>query len=248
MKVFVVFGSDSDNKTYEPLCQKLKEAGHEVEYETISAHRNPDRLDEALKERKYDVVMAGAGLSAHLPGVVASKIENPVIGIPVSAHFEGLDALMSIVQMPFGVPVLSTSTIEPDAGIEFISKIEELEKSAFDKVNLIVSELDLNYEYVNLELKRTKEFLEAEGVGFEIKNEPAPGVNVVMVTKDKMVFKDSAELLINVPVYDNSKKKSASSAIDLFELMKKGGLWVGVCNSRNAIKSLLKFKGVLHGK
>ena len=249
MKAFVVFGSDSDKSTYEPLCEKLREAGHMVEYETISAHRNPDRLEVALKEKDYQVVIAGAGLSAHLPGVVASKIENPVIGIPVNAHFGGFDALMSIVQMPFGVPVLSTPTNDPYAGISFITKMEKLEREDFNKITLVIDNVDLNYEFVNLELNRTKEYLAAEGIEFEISSEPKGGINIVFVTKEKMFFRETSGAVINVPIFDNAKKKTVSAAMDLFDFINKaGGLWVGVTNSRNAIKSVLKFRGALYGK
>jgi 5-(carboxyamino)imidazole ribonucleotide mutase len=72
----------------------------------ISAHRNPDELDRYLKESEdVSVIIAIAGLSAALPGVIASKTEKPVIGVPVSGKLLGLDALLSMVQMPSGVPV-----------------------------------------------------------------------------------------------------------------------------------------------
>ena len=247
MKVFVVFGSDSDKLTYEPLCQSLKDAGHQVEYETISAHRNPDRLEEALREKDYQVVIAGAGLSAHLPGVVASKIEKPVIGIPVEAHFSGVDALMSIIQMPFGVPVLSTPTINPNESVNFITEIEKLGKEAFERVTLVVDDVDLNYEYVVQELNRTKEYMDVEGIEYEVKHTPTSGINIAFVTKERMVFESSKNILINVPIYDNSKKKAAKTALELFDLVNKGGLWVGVTNARNAVKAIVKFRGVLHG-
>ncbi|MBD3353505.1 MAG: 5-(carboxyamino)imidazole ribonucleotide mutase, partial [Candidatus Lokiarchaeota archaeon] len=71
----------------------------------ISAHRNPDKLDEYVKNSLAKIFICVAGLSAALPGVVASKTDKPVIGVPVDAKLNGLDALLSIVQMPPGVPV-----------------------------------------------------------------------------------------------------------------------------------------------
>ncbi|KKM64972.1 hypothetical protein LCGC14_1346000, partial [marine sediment metagenome] len=73
----------------------------------ISAHRNPNELDEYIKKCESLVYIAVAGLSAALPGVIASKTDKPVIGVPVSSKLGGLDALLSIVQMPPGVPVAS---------------------------------------------------------------------------------------------------------------------------------------------
>ena len=85
----------------------IREQGWRVDFEVISAHRNPDRLEERLGEADFDSVIAGAGISAHLPGVVASKVMVPVFGISVGSQFQGLDSVMSIQMMPRGVPVLS---------------------------------------------------------------------------------------------------------------------------------------------
>ena len=100
--VLVLFGSTSDASVYEPLCALLREQGWRVDFEVISAHRNPDRLEERLGEADFDSVIAGAGISAHLPGVVASKVMVPVFGIPVGSQFQGLDSVMSIQMMPRG--------------------------------------------------------------------------------------------------------------------------------------------------
>ena len=80
--VLVLFGSSSDSYVYEPLCELLQGNGLKVDFEIISAHRNPDRLEERLSLQDYACVIAGAGISAHLPGVVASKVQVPVYGIP----------------------------------------------------------------------------------------------------------------------------------------------------------------------
>ncbi len=104
MKVAVVMGSESDKKIAEKAEQVLKE--NKIPFETFvaSAHRNPDKVKEiALKD--FDVFIAIAGLSAALPGVIASHTKKPVIGVPVSSKLGGLDALLAISQMPKGVPV-----------------------------------------------------------------------------------------------------------------------------------------------
>ena len=103
--VAVIAGSTSDNKVYEKAEKVLKENQIDYELKILSAHRNPDELDTYVKETDAKVFICVAGLAAALPGVVAAKTEKPVIGVPVSAKLGGLDALLSIVQMPPRVPV-----------------------------------------------------------------------------------------------------------------------------------------------
>ena len=106
-KIAVILGSESDREVADKVVKVLDE--HEISYEVkvISAHRNPDELDRYLKEseEETEVIIAIAGLSAALPGVIASKTKKPVIGVPVSGKLLGMDALLSMVQMPPGVPV-----------------------------------------------------------------------------------------------------------------------------------------------
>lgn len=104
-KVLIVMGSESDRKISEKAEEVLKEFAVEYKVEVASAHRNPDKVEKVLKESGAEVVIAIAGLSAHLPGVCASKTIKPVIGVPVEAKLGGLDALLSIVNMPPGIPV-----------------------------------------------------------------------------------------------------------------------------------------------
>ena len=103
--VTVICGSVSDGAVAEKVFETLKEHGVAYDYKVISAHRDPDKLDEYVKQSDARVFIAIAGLSAALPGVIASKTKRPVIGVPVSGTLMGLDALLSIVQMPRGVPV-----------------------------------------------------------------------------------------------------------------------------------------------
>ena len=107
--VGIVMGSDSDWPVMESAAQALAEFGVEHEVRVVSAHRTPrDMLDwaSAAAGRGLRVVIAGAGGAAHLPGMVASMTPLPVIGVPVPLkHLDGMDSLLSIVQMPAGVPV-----------------------------------------------------------------------------------------------------------------------------------------------
>lgn len=103
--VVVVAGSTSDAEVYNKAIKVLKESNIPHELKILSAHRDPEKLDEYLKSSTALIYIAVAGLSAALPGVIASKTDKPVIGVPVSAKLGGLDALLSIVQMPPLVPV-----------------------------------------------------------------------------------------------------------------------------------------------
>ena len=106
--VLILMGSESDRERMERAVPILEEAGVEVEVAVSSAHRQPERTAEyarSAEEKGFGVVICGAGLSAALPGVVAAHTRLPVIGVPLSAALGGLDALLSTVQMPPGVPV-----------------------------------------------------------------------------------------------------------------------------------------------
>ena len=103
--IAVLSGSLSDQAIVDRIVRKLEEREASFEHKVLSAHRNPQELDELVSASDARVFIAVAGLSAALPGVVASKTSRPVIGVPVSSKLGGLDALLSIVQMPPGVPV-----------------------------------------------------------------------------------------------------------------------------------------------
>ena len=112
-KISVIMGSTSDWETMKEACQILEEFGVSYEKKVVSAHRTPDLMFEyAQNARKkgIKIIIAGAGGAAHLPGMVASKTTLPVIGVPVQSRtLNGLDSLLSIVQMPGGVPVATTA-------------------------------------------------------------------------------------------------------------------------------------------
>jgi 5-(carboxyamino)imidazole ribonucleotide mutase len=109
VKIGIVMGSNSDSNMIQPTLEMLNQLGISYELSVISAHRNPERLrNYALEaERKgFELIIAAAGGAAHLPGVLASWTSLPVIGIPIAGgELKGIDALLSIVQMPGGIPV-----------------------------------------------------------------------------------------------------------------------------------------------
>lgn len=113
MKVAIIMGSASDWDVMSPACTTLEEFGIAYEKRVLSAHRNPGPLADyvkAARDNGFDVIIAGAGGAAHLSGVIAALTTLPVIGVPVkSKALNGLDSLLSIVQMPAGIPVATMS-------------------------------------------------------------------------------------------------------------------------------------------
>lgn len=112
-RVAIVMGSDSDWKVMQQAQEILQEFGVESEVEVLSAHRTPEKMlqwGKQAADQGVKVIIAGAGGAAHLPGMLASVSSLPVIGVPVSlGNLDGMDSLLSIVQMPAGVPVATVS-------------------------------------------------------------------------------------------------------------------------------------------
>ena len=119
IKVGLVMGSNSDWPVMQKAAERLEAFGIEYEAKVVSAHRTPDLLFEyaaAARERGLACIIAGAGGAAHLPGMLAAKTTIPILGVPVpSKHLNGLDSLLSIVQMPKGVPVATFAIGEAGA-------------------------------------------------------------------------------------------------------------------------------------
>ena len=136
--VGIVMGSDSDWPTVEPAAEVLAEFGVPMEIGVVSAHRTPDRMLDYAREahtRGLKVIIACAGGAAHLPGMVAAATPLPVIGIPRALkNLDGMDSLLSIVQMPAGVP---TATVSIDgaknAGLLAVRTESEVSIGAFDE-------------------------------------------------------------------------------------------------------------------
>jgi 5-(carboxyamino)imidazole ribonucleotide mutase len=141
MKTAILFGSKSDAQTMKKAADVFREFGVSYVSYTVSAHRNPELLVEILDALEADgteVIIAGAGLAAHLPGVIASRTLIPVIGVPIgSGSLGGLDALLSIVQMPKQIPV-ATVGIDNAANAAYLAceilaiKYPELKKSLME--------------------------------------------------------------------------------------------------------------------
>jgi 5-(carboxyamino)imidazole ribonucleotide mutase len=124
--ISLIMGSESDRAIANRAISVLEKSDYTYEVRVISAHRNPDELDSYVAGSDAKVFIAIAGLSAALPGVVASKTKKPVIGVPVSAKLGGLDALLSIAQMPPGVPVASVGVDNGANGAHLAIRILDL--------------------------------------------------------------------------------------------------------------------------
>jgi len=119
VQIAIIMGSDSDWPIMKAAAQMLADLGVQYEARVVSAHRTPDLMFEFAENAEkngYKVIIAGAGGAAHLPGMVASKTTLPVLGVPVpSKHLQGQDSLLSIVQMPKGIPVATFAIGEAGA-------------------------------------------------------------------------------------------------------------------------------------
>ena len=139
MKVAIIMGSNSDWPILEPAEKTLKEFGVEVEVVVASAHRTPDQVHEfaaGARDRGVEAIIAAAGLAAHLGGVIAAYTTLPVIGIPISGGpLKGMDALLSFVQMPSGVPV-ATMAIDGAKNAAIFAHPELVEKLAAYRVKM----------------------------------------------------------------------------------------------------------------
>ncbi len=148
-KVLILMGSDSDLLVVEEAARFLKEAGVGFTMDVSSAHRNPDKTVEYAKNARQDgfeVVIAAAGMAAHLPGVLASHTTLPVIGIPMAGGaLGGVDAVLSILQMPKGIPVATVGiNAARNAGI------------------LACEILSIKYDHVRIKLEEMKEAIKRE--------------------------------------------------------------------------------------
>ena len=159
MKVAIFFGSKSDTETMRGAANALKEFGIEYKAYVLSAHRVPEKLEEVLKEceaQGCEVIIAGAGLAAHLPGVIASQTILPVIGVPINGAIGGIDALYSIVQMPKSIPVATV-------GIN----------NSYNAGMLAVQMLSIKHDDIKEKLKSfrvemKKKFIEENGQGVDL--------------------------------------------------------------------------------
>jgi len=219
-KVLIIFGSKSDESVYRPIASILKQNKIEAELRISSAHRTPEELYEILKAN-YDVVIAGAGLSAALPGVIASKIIKPVIGVPVAGNYQGLDALLSIMQMPPGIPVLAVGVgLGKVAALNAVKLLKD-----YSLVNLIGGEN-------NKVVKRAIDILKEFNINYQVSDNVENDAVNIDFTPLGEPFAERGALVIFCPLVEKDDDKAEAALNVLKE--STHGLWVGLNRGDNA--------------
>ena len=219
-KALIIFGSKSDEKVYKEIASQLKKLKVDFDLRVSSAHKTPDDVDETLNE-DYSVVIAGAGLAAHLPGVAAAKVLRPVIGVPCEGNYQGLDALLSVAQMPPGIPVLAVGVGKGKVAAENCAKMMK----KYENVAIIG---DKNSDAV----KKCIELLKQFNVSYGVSDKPNKNsVNIEFTYFDEPV-EEKDELVIYCPLLDKDDDV-AESALNFLKHTNHG-LWVGLNNGTNA--------------
>lgn len=229
MKVQVLFGSQSDERVYGPLCRSLEVCGS-VKMEVASAHRNPERVREIVTDPAADIFVAGAGLAAHLPGVVASLTQKPVFGVAVNGAFAGLDAFLSIVQMPKGVPVLAV--LEDNSSL-IAPLIQSWRQLPTDKIYLHWNRNLQNYSPIEKALQDMETLSQLKVEWAEVEDERCYGE---IVTPWELPKGNK----VNLFLCEKEQLSSSQLALDFMAKARHGGAWVGANNIQNYINQLQK--------
>jgi len=159
-KVSIIMGSTSDLPVMEKAATVLDELQIPFEMNALSAHRTPEQVETFAKEAKekgIQVIIAGAGMAAHLPGVISASTSIPVIGVPINATLDGMDALLAIVQMPPGIPVATVGiNAAKNAGILAAQMIATGDKNLYSKLEEYKESLKEKIVNANKELQKIK--------------------------------------------------------------------------------------------
>ena len=156
-RVSIIMGSTSDLKVMEKAALFFEEMEIPFELHALSAHRTPEAVEDFAKNaegRGLQVIIAGAGMAAHLPGVIAASTPLPVIGVPINATLDGMDALLAIVQMPPGIPVATVGINNAlNAAILAAQMLAVEDKAIRDKLKAYKTGLKKKIEKANTELQ-----------------------------------------------------------------------------------------------
>ncbi len=158
--VSIIMGSTSDLPVMEKAAQVLNDLKIPFEINALSAHRTPEAVEifaKGAEERGIKVIIAAAGMAAHLPGVIASMTKLPIIGVPIKASLDGMDALLAIVQMPPGIPVATVGINgAQNAGILAAQMLSLGDRELADRVADFKESLKVKIENANKELGKLK--------------------------------------------------------------------------------------------
>ena len=226
--VLVLFGSDSDSRVYERIVRKLQVKGFDIEMRIASAHRTPKHVEKIVKKSDAKIVVSGAGLAAALPGVVASLTEKLVIGVPVGGNYAGLDAFLSISQMPPGIPVLC-------AGVENSGQVVAYVEMILKKKNFVTLIKASDDDAVVKAVEKAKNLLHEFGIKCAVVNnttqldDETVYINFVDISRVEIVD-NMRKLVLYVPVEKDSDSGDAAKTSRL----SKNGLWLGLNRGENA--------------
>lgn len=232
----MVFGSLSDSDAFAPVLEEFKKRRVPYVFHGLSAHKTPKELETELKKTPASIFIAGAGLAAALPGVVASQTIKPIIGVSVKKDFDGLDSLLSTMQMPPNVPVLTVGPQNPVnaarhainflnrySGITLVDRKNRDTKEAMKKAMKMLKEFKVRYNSTFKTDYSRKTELYIDFVPFE---------------QLKELKKTDATAII-VPIKKDSK---ARDAIELMNSM-ENHLWVGLNRVENAVLGAMQLMG-----
>lgn len=229
--VLILFASKSDEGTYRQIFRILDKSNISYDFKLASAHKTPEDIDRIISSQDCKVIISGAGLAAALPGVVAAKTIRPIIGVPCKGNYEGLDALLSIMQMPPGIPVLSVGALKADVAAQEAIKI--LKRP--DKVVLVG---DKN----NKAFKKAEETLRQFGVNHSHSEQVIDNaINLIFTYFDEPIEK-KGQLIIYCPLLEGNDDK-AEAALNLLK-HSEHGLWVGLNNGQNAALAAIEILNV----
>lgn len=237
MAVLIIAASKSDVEIMRKAAAGLEKNKIVHEMRVCSAHRTPEMLDKILGENEYDVIIAAAGLAAALPGVVAAKTTAPVIGVPLTGAFEGLDALLSIIQMPPGIPVITTGVNNSEGAAAAAVMIVG---NKARKVNLI-SVKNKSQKAMEKAVEALKQF----GIPYSCTDKTASdAINICLIDINEKEATAGKNMTIYCPT---TEKETAADAEKLLGLTKKG-VWVGLNRGENAAVAaaeIMKLSGKL---
>ncbi len=228
MKTTLIFGSKTDEKVYTPLIEKLKQKKIKFELKILSAHKTPKELEKLLKNTKTNLFISGAGLSAALPGVIASQTIKPVIGIPCKGAYQGTDALLSIHQMPPGIPVIGVGIEQTKNAIELTDKY--LNKK-INSINLVKGKTKKEKELFEKTKKHLQELkIKFKEIEFKEIQKQKNSINLVIKEVNKLnELNKTKQLLLVCPV---TNKDTVKNIEKIFNATKKH-YWVGLNNYKN---------------
>ncbi len=234
MTILIIAASKSDVDVTKKASAVLEKNKVKHEMRVCSAHRTPELLDRIIEEGNYDAIIAAAGLAAALPGVVAAKTTTPVIGVPLTGAFEGLDALLSIIQMPPGIPVLTTGVNNPEEAAAAAMKIVS---NKARKANIIAAK-NKSQKAVDKATETLKQFGIPYGCSDKIEKD---AINICFVDINEEGFNAATDALtIYCPT---AEKEAAADAVKLLRLTKKG-VWVGLNRGENAAIAAAEVMGL----